>query len=128
MSDEKQSPENMHGQLIGYRIEYLNEDKIWKEAKFKKSPDGVPFPLFDRYWLHASGLLGYEQAMTLLWYKMAEQAADRLFATTKLRLVPYKVTYSLEWQKDESQAIEPFDTIENIRELNTLREAMGIKP
>ncbi len=111
MTDQARNPcPSISGQLQGYQIEYLNEDKIWKVLDVDSRPGGVPYPLSDGRYLSLMGLMGYEQAMTVIWSYRANWWSDPLAArklnASEFRLVPYTVTYSVEAFRNEDESIE----------------------
>lgn len=112
---------SMHGTMLGYQIEYLNPDNIWKPLELKEGPEGVRYPCFGENVLRELGLLGYEQACALAW----AAKANSWLRTLRVRLVPYRIKYSMEATRNEEKA-ETLDLF--VGNIDNIPDVSSVKP
>lgn len=99
----------MSGDMLGYAIEFNNaKQKEWKEISLRRAmPEhGIPPAGAAKGVTHDLGLLTWEQAQALAWTFLAHQLAfeDQGY-TTEVRIVPYRIKYSVKAWRKEDKAI-----------------------
>lgn len=122
MTEEEVKPcPSQYGTTHGYIVEVQNDDDIWKELDHKMLPDfQLPRSLRTEGVLEMAGMVGYETAMTLAW---AVKACDP-YGTKGVRVVPFKIKYSMEAWKEEEKTKELPNFLDQLREDNNLDEAV----
>ena len=99
--DEKALP-TISGTTIGCVVEQKNEDGIWKQVNFNKGPIGIPNKRLSHNIIDHVYMYGEEQAMALAWWLKARNP----YKGGDIRVVPYKIQYSVECFRNEDDAVE----------------------
>jgi len=123
MSEDNRIVSQGTSNFVAYRVEYKNEDKVWKTVHYDRTKDGVPYPICDAGFLSDHEFLGFEQAMALAWRLSADKSAnfgrDLMGGRSKMiygvRIVPHDIHLEYSATKKEGEAEELEHSFAGIR-------------
>lgn len=103
--DKKELEFTSSGTTCGYMPMFYNDKtEMWEQIKFnigKNNIDGVPYPneIYSS-WLMMNGLFGYEQALALAWWFIAD-VVSKTNKNIVVRIDKYDVEFSSEIKKNQ---------------------------
>lgn len=96
--------QSCNGKFVGWRVEFKNDDGIWKPANIVHLPKGVPGVQRSHHTkeIHkVARVFSKEAALAFAW---AIKAND-FIGSRPVRIVPYHAKYSVTWKRDDAAVV-----------------------